>query len=107
MLAVARGRSRRAIDMRWLYEATWGILYGRMGRVSVPESLGRLWSRASSAMAGRWAVYVYRTTDLLAPKKHSLSNAIPPQGLSEKLAARLVQGARLPIIREQSSISQT
>jgi hypothetical protein len=42
MLTVARGKSGREIDMRWLYEAIWGGLYECMDRVSVLESLGRL-----------------------------------------------------------------
>ena len=97
MLTVARGRSERAIEMRcWLYAAI-GVCgwYAFVSRVSGLESLWRLWRRANSAMAGRGGrvVIVYRTTCWLPLEKHSLSPSIASgQGLSDKLAARLVQG---------------
>ena len=66
-MTAARGRSERAIEMRWLYDAI-GVrdLYDAfvVGRVSGLESLWRLWRRANSAMVGREGVVVivYRTT---------------------------------------------
>lgn len=85
MLAVARGRSERAIDMRWLYDAFGAyVLYDDfMGRVSGLESLWRLRRRANSAMLGEEGVVVivYRTTCCPSRNIRCPSNA-GGQGLS-------------------------
>jgi hypothetical protein len=47
------GQVEREIEVRWLYKAFWGGLQVCTGRMSVQESLGRLLSRADSAMASK------------------------------------------------------
>jgi hypothetical protein len=84
-LTVARGRSERAIDIRWLYDAigVCGLYDDFNGRVSGLESLWRLWRRANSAMVGREGVVVivYRTTCCPSRNIRCPSNA-GGQGLS-------------------------
>lgn len=65
MLTVARGRSVRVMDVRWLYDAVGACgLYAVIRRVSGRESLWRLCMRVNSAMTGKQGgvVIVYRTT---------------------------------------------